>query len=410
MIRNTGLKMGRGMLPVCILLIGLAFCLLPLSQAFGYTQLVIDDMEIEFGNAAFPAVQRTSPGTAVAAQTGQNPNKIIGGARVLEVTMTGGPTSTDGFIDSTSDPTKRSWKVTNGTSTFGGGRIVWSGSANINDCTTFNLNWSNLHSLECDNLTTDHTTTFHVTLFSQGGGSSTVNQLVTGGVVFPALQITKNMFLAAGNVDLSHVCRIQISVDASVEAAMDTGLIHVWANFGQAVIRCTSKQWTTDSGYNNLQQALTLPSGQAFPVTLYAQLTATNSGDGNDTVYIEDVLDPVMTKSGPTVVVSPAGFVLGESSGNTGTINWTSTTKLKPGEQLIFRFPISVSTFTGTKQNSFRARGGTETQFSGSSCPSTVTIGAPPPRVPAMNEWGAMIAFVLICLGGLYLARRKRSA
>ena len=74
----------------------------------------------------------------------------------------------------------------------------------------------------------------------------------------------------------------------------------------------------------------------------------------------------------------------------------------------MFRYVVSVDAFTGTKTNSFKARGVDETTFPAANCSSNVTIGKNG-KVPAMSEWSAMITFVLLCLGGLYLARRKRT-
>ena len=261
--------------------------------------LVIDDMEIQFGDAAVPAAQALppSPSTDSNFQIGLDTNKVLGGARVIEVNLTGGGTSTDSYIDSSPDPAQRTWKVTNGTSTFGGGRIVWSGSNNINDCSTLNLNWSNFIDLEIKDLTTDHTTTFYVTLWSNSGSnSSTVSQLVTGGTVFPSFKVTKAQFQGAGTVQFDSICRVQIRVDPSAEAAMDTGVRDVLANLAEADIVCGGKQWTTDQNFNNLQTSLTLPSDQVFPVLLYAQLTVQNNGLGADQVYIEDYLPAGMTK------------------------------------------------------------------------------------------------------------------
>jgi hypothetical protein len=394
-----------------VLAVGLAlvFCVLPLSQAFGDVKVEIDTFELEQGTSQNPLLFRSTPGTSTNALTGQPTASIIGGTRVLEITTIATAGNIEkAFVDSSNVPNKKSWVISNDTNVTGWGRVVWSGSSNVAGC-SLSLNWANLNYIEVDNATTDHTTNMYVKLVSNGGLNSSLAtfQVLQSppNPVVPVRTFLKSAF--SGNVDFSNICRIELIVDPTPE--LDCAVIDISAQLTSPCVDCVTKTWSENQDYSDQKSSITLPDAQAFPKTLYAQLTVANGCDGTDTVVIEDTLPDGATKSGNTVVVAPSGFNLGEASVNGQTLTWTSTSNLVKNQPLIFRYPITfASSFPGqTKTNTFRARASNDV-FTAKTCPASVSQGNNPPKVPSLNEWGSIILSLLLVVSAVWLLRKRR--
>ncbi len=269
---------------VCLLLVGL-ICL-PASQAFGIT-VVIDDFTIGQGDSTTPALVRTTVGTSPpppATITG-GATHIIGTYRHLELTQTAN-TSTDvtkTFVNATQ------WATENGSNATGWAKVIWNGNA---DPSVYGLaiNMSTLTHIHFSRVYSDIPTTFRIRLFNSLGNYA------EGTVTTPGLSPVTDVYLEPGS-DFTlvgafswsdNITRIELFYDPQLN--IDTNFNALDYDYGLPNIDCVSKRCTLNSDYSGLNAAINLPSAQAFPVTLYCEFVVANTGDGNDTVYIEDDL------------------------------------------------------------------------------------------------------------------------
>lgn len=386
---------------VCLLLVGL-ICL-PASQAFGIT-VVIDDFTVGQGDSSNPAVVLTAPGTDTDTTSG-GATHIIGTYRHLWIEQTEN-TSTDqttGFVNA------NKWSTENGPSATGWGMVIWNGSATPASY-GLAINMSTLTHVRLSSVYSDLATTFYVRLYNSAGNYAEATTTTPGGVTVTNIYLEVADFTPVGSFSWSNnITRIELFYDPRLN--IDTSVGALDYDYGLPNIDCVSKRCTLNSDYSGLNAAINLPSAQSFPVTLYCEFVVANTGDGNDTVYIEDDLPQNLALVSATPSVqAPGGFVLGNASG-TGpgpvTISWTSTTELKQSTSpLVFRHSVTVTEFEGVRVNTFRARAEADTSW-GTSCPFTLTHAVQ--RVPSLNEWGMIILSLILAASAVWLLRRRKT-
>ncbi len=391
---------------MCLLLVGL-ICL-PTSQAFGIT-VVIDDFTVGQGDSTTPALVRTTVGISPpppATVNDMGGTHIIGAYRHLWLEQTAN-TSTDqtkSFVNA------NEWSTENGSHATGWGRVIWNGSSDPNDY-SLAINMSTLTHIHFSSVYSDIATTFRIRLFNSATNYAQGTVTTVGGVSQNNVYIEPSAFTTYGSFSWSNnITRIELLYDPRLNIDTKVGAVNY--EYGLPNIDCVTKRCTLNSDYSGLNAAIILPSAQSFPVTLYCEFVVANTGDGNDTVYIEDTLPLNMRLLSTTPTVrSPAGFSLSNASG-TGpgpvTINWTSTTQLKQSTSpLVFRHSVEVTEFEGVRVNTFRARATRDTTW-GTGCPFTLTHTVQ--RVPSLNEWGMIILSLLLAASAVWLIRRKMTA
>lgn len=183
-------------LGVCFL-IGLAFLLLPFSQAVG-APIVIDDMSVQQGSSAIPILNACAPGPSRQdGVTGPAAN-MVGGARIVEITHTAGDgPCTKCYVNAGVPP---SWNVANDPNSTGWGRVVWSGSDTLIDNYGLNLDLCTLDHFNFTYVKADHPTTFTFRVYNNAGQGSeaTINFAVQGEMV--NVQKAKGDFAAIGGL------------------------------------------------------------------------------------------------------------------------------------------------------------------------------------------------------------------
>jgi len=384
---------------MCLLLAGL-FCL-STSQAFG-ANVVIDDFTVSQGSSAFPPLQRTSVGSSGPVSVTGSTANIVGGHRHLFLTQTTNVASivSKAWVD------VNEWDVSNDPGASGWGRVVWNGSATEANY-GLALDWTNLSYINMAYLSNDNSTTFYLRVFTSAGNYGTASVVVPSSLTNH--QFVQGDFSVTGSLNWANITRIEMWFDPRY--AIDTRVLRLDAQLEAPNIDCVTKRWSLNSDWSGLVQTVNLPPGTTFPLTLYAEFTVANTGDGNDTVYIEDTLPAGLTLASvvPDAIISPPGFTLGNASGvGPGVVSWTSTSELKAGESLVFRYRITVAAFEGSKSNTFRARAGSDSVFSDTPCPAYVLYS--PQRVPSLNQWGVILLSLLLIASAIWLMRKRRTS
>ena len=413
-MKNNSIAVLLGSLMVVML------CMMP-SHASA-ASIVIDNFEIGQGDDTTPAVQANFGGSDQNA-TYDNPanGNIVGGWRYIRVQQTNSvSTNIRGYVNGDPTPSQKAFSISNGVGSEGRGSAYWTGEHSTTGC-ALNLDLDAATKISLLDIYLDHNATITVNIFSDGGSNSSVASRhfsTAGGPVTGDWEFLKAAF--SGTADFSAICRIELHVVPDTTDLQFTVKDFV-AETAEPKIRCSSKMCTLNPDYTTgLSSAINLAGSASFPFPLYCVFTVTNTGDGNDTVQIQDTLPGAMVLNNvnPVAVTQPLplnSFDLGPASGvGPGTVSWESNDELKSTSginTLVFRYRIDVSSFDAANPqiNSFRAKGKSESwdDQDQKTCPFTLTRGS---QVPSLNEWGMIILSLVLAASAVWLVRRRRTS
>jgi len=252
---------------------------------------------------------------------------------------------------------------------------------------------------------------------SLGAFNVTVNLSISGAGVYD----TFFSVLAPGAltaVDFANVKEMRISWGG--HQAQDFGLTQIIVS-GAASVSCVSKTLNNSSAITiapvtppattDLNVRATVRSDATStaetPIRVLDTIGASVAGSswqyvGPTTVTCSGPASPCPTMNAPTVTAT--------------TLEWTPTSDtqvLAPGQIMYLDYILRVTDLTAgnTKSNCVAVKKLATDTYPActTACTSTVTATTTT-KVPSMTEWGAISTFILLCLGGIYLTRRKRSS
>lgn len=381
---------------------GMALSLLVPGPAFAAT-IVIDDMTVQQGYDLGPAVSSCVVGSAQTAATTGPPANIYGQNRVLEVTHTVGASKcTSAYVDAGSP---KYWAVANPTDSTGWGRIVWSGSNTIGTMNLPPLNLSQLQYFNITRVTADHPTTFYLEVWSDlthGSRATIVNYPNAGGGDSLNVHVLPGAFGAIAGVgaDFSSIKEIRIFFNPFLE--IDTGL--------RGVSAVTQEPPAVYCGGKTLNGQANLTTINPPPYDLTVAFSVVNSGGAATTLVVEDTMPLGMVYTGSTTC--DGGFLMGNPTFDAvlNKLTWNSSSSLAAGASVSCSFPVVLNSLdlNQTKWNLLKARASSGT-FGPEECQASITRREGS-KVPSLNEWGALLACIILAAAGIYLVRRKREA
>ena len=410
------------------------FLLQPLPYAS--SALTIDN----FVNAQPPASiltqSCTNPASADISNAALAP-AAIGGNRLLQGNLTNDPAGS--FPPNCVNGSQMSLFVNGGgTGTYnfgllptaeGNGLIVWSGGATAG-LYLLNANFSaNGDHITLSVITVDQDVTLNLDLYTSGSlasratipllqgfsGDKTIALSTTSAGTYDSYFATQ--IGGAGPVNFSNVNEVHLSWVGPEALDLTIDFLDVQ---GDATVSCVGKT------LNGLSAATIAPVIPPATTDLNVAVTVRNnpSSTANTPIQILDTLAASVVGSawsylGPTGVtcsnpVAPCPTVAGPVIvGN--TLEWTTGAgTLAPGQTMTLTYQLRVTDLAAgnSKSNcvSVKMQPGDVYPSCTTSCIATVTATSPPSKVPTMNEWGLILTSILLCLGGVYLMRRKRGS
>jgi hypothetical protein len=429
LMKNNGNVMARwrGLPSMMALAAFWAFLMLSPNAAFSAT-VVIDDLAVSQGSQFPPILVLTAAGISAVASTSQAappPIHIAGSTRKLQLVLDSADNcNLQTYVDGSLILADKRWSVSNTPGCTGRGRMVWNdGAAGIEDFSTNPIvDLSNLQSIYFPVFYADHATTFTFALWSDNSHCSRLQYTCTDETGANPCKPEKSVTFTSlttcpatpGNpATLSQIRRMELTFTSAADLDVKVGPITALTE-SPSDMSCDHKWWTTSNTYADLSPALNLASS---PPTLYTEVSVINGLNvASDRVMVVDHLPAGMAYAAGSTVTpspsppSPAGFTFAEPD-LTDPHNpvWTSSAGsiLAAGQTATLRYAVTLTTPLTPDvlvQNDAQAKGFTEASYVGT-CSATVILTNR--KVPAMSEWSAILAMVILAGAGIYLVRRK---
>jgi len=351
----------------------------------------VDQTEIEAAGPAPTSDSSVQPGAATS---------IIGGNRYMQVDLSQGLAGESVTAEVLGGDFSNSFD----SGTRGQVLLSWSGDGNP---ASFNLggNLCTGSQFDVEFLTNDHTVNYTMNVYTSGGAMSSYTMSVPAGIVSSTI-VTYPFasFAPAANFDCSDVGRIEMEWDTAADDqdALDMSLNQIEVP-DEIAFKCDSK--TFDG-----QKTLVLPGTTTFPHVITASVSFSNTGTvpiPAEDLTVTDTLDAGLTYLGPsTQTAGPAGLII-EPDINGQELTWTSQVDLPAMTTVVFEYDVQIDALaegqTLTNDVVVDVEGLPSSNLP--ACEAAVTIQRE--VVPAMNEWGALLAVLGVILLGIYLYRRR---
>lgn len=376
-------------------LLGFALLLLPFGQATAAT-IVIDDMAVQQGSAAEPAVEDcTDPpaGPQRNGVTGPAAN-LVGGARVIEITHTAGDGECTNAYVNTAPP--HSWNVANSPNSTGWGRVVWNGSsaeAQIDTAYNLALDLCGLDHFLFTYVKSDHTTTFTFEVYNNAGQGSQAT-IAMGNETKTNVALAPGDFAAIGGLTPVDWCqtitRITLRFDPVED--IDTAVREIQAITAEPAMSCEK----------SFDHTAVIPGD-----TVTATVLINNNGDIELTsVNVTDTLDTGLLYVAGTARVN--GVLTEPAGGPAGPLVWNGIGPIAVSGTLTLTYDILVDSIN-PNQTLCNSVDVVSVDFPDltTHCEDCVTYTTH--EVPTFTQWGIIGFALLLSIGGFWLMRRRES-